>query len=447
MKENNTTAISPTLLKAVSASMLALVVCSLTSCRKSGGNAVDVAKTVPLDFAAPIHYLSHNVESNYPTSEAIPTPRAITKVEGASISIQAHKDNGAAQLRVIQLPVTLKSNPEGARILAESGAIQDCDIMLTYRPGWAPFNAYCNIQLGVSHAALATIDSTGGKKIVKSVESPLSYSSNLDYAEHYGALDLMHIVRPVLTDTQRSNVKAWALRTLATAKTRVTFFTDYGTPYQNRKFKAPATGNLPLDLAKTVIHPKSNLSVGVYCSELVWAFLALRDINPDELAKEFPDGSGKDPSDSIKARINPFFQPLPGASSEPLKTPGLMQGPDVQLRALYSDDAERRKFLLDNVLILKVTNPAETEGHLSTGHAMAANVFRAAKLPKVREYYSVKNEAASFLPELNTRIYPNYSPTVFFTLCNLPKANRKINYVATVSYLPRAEAAPVVSPQ
>lgn len=110
---------------------------------------------------------------------------------------------------------------------------------------------------------------------------------------------------------------------------------------------------------------------------------------------------------------------------------------------MYPNDAERRKFLIDNVLILKVTNPAETEGHLSTGHAMAANVFRAAKLPKLREYYSVKNEAASFIPDLNAKIYPNYSPTVFFALCNLPKANRSFNYVGTVSYLPRAEAAPV----
>jgi len=445
MKDKFTTPISFRLINAISFSLVLLSFVSLTSCRKGGG-APDVQKTFPLDFTVPIHYVTHNVESNYPISQAIPSPRAITKVEGASISIQAHKDNGAAQLRVIQLPKSLQSNPEGARILAESGAIQDCDVLLSYRPRWAAFNGYCNLQLGVSHAALATIDSTGGKKIVKTVESPLSYSSNLDYAEHYGTLDLMHIIRPVLTDTQRKNVKAWALQTLATDKTKVTFFTDYGTPYQNRKIAAPATGNLPLDLAKTVIHPKSKMSVGVYCSELVWAFLALRDLNPADLAKEFPDGSGKDPSAAIKAKINPMFQPLPGASSEPLKTPGLMQGPDVQLRALISNDAERRKFLLDNVLITKVTNPAETEGHLSTGHAMAANMFRATKLPKLREYYSVKNEDPAFISVLNTKIYPNYSPTAFFALCNLPKENRSFNYVGTVSYLPRAEAVPAVNP-
>ncbi|MDF1810841.1 MAG: hypothetical protein P1V20_01450 [Verrucomicrobiales bacterium] len=426
--------------KTVGWTVLILSFVVLAGCWKKDFGGGKVEKTVGLDFPAPVQFLSHNVESEYSTSKAIPKVSAITKVAGGAVEIQSHPDYPDAQLRVIRLPKEIQSTDEVARILADSGAIQDCDILLSFRPEWYKFNGYCNIQLGISHTAIATIESAGGKKYVKTVESPLSYSSRLDYEHHYAALDLFHILRPKLSASQKKNVKAWSLKILGSDHDRITFFTDYGTPYKDRNLKAPASGNLPLDLAKTATYPEGNMSVSLYCSELVWAILALRDIAPSELSSQFPPGSGKDPTAWLTSKINPVFDPLPGITDAPLSNPGLMQGPDVQLRSIFgSDDAARRKFLLENVLLTKITNPAETEGHLSTGHAMAGNMFRATKLPGLRAFYATQNEASSAIAGLNRGIKSNYAPTSFFMLANLPSGTRKFDYVGTVSFRPQAE--------
>lgn len=418
--------------------LLILVIGLFSGCEKKA----KVEKIVGLEFEAPAHYLSHKVEAGYPTSKAIPNVNKISNLEGGAVTIQAHSESPDAQLRVITLPKSIQSTEETARVLAEAGAIQDCDVLLSFRPEWAKFNGYCNIQLGISHTAIATIDSSGGKKYVQTVESPLSYSSRLNYAHHYEALDYFHIVRPNLTSSQKKNAKAWALKILGSDHDRITFFSDYGTPYKDRKLKAPASGNLPVDLAKTAMYPDGDMSVSLYCSELVWAILALRDISPSDMSSQFPPGSGKDPTSWLESKLNPLFDPLAGASGAPLSTPGLMQGPDVQMRSIFGrDDAGRRKYLLDDVLLTKVTNPAETEGHLSPGHAMAANMFRVAKLPHVRAYYGEENEASSALPTLNVGINHNYSPTAYFLLGNLPKSSRKLSYVGTVSFRQEAESA------
>ena len=110
-----------------------------------------------LDFDAPQYFLSSNVERAYSTSKAISKPGVIRALEGASLSIQTHPHNPDAQLRVIQLPKSYLATKDAARILAKSGAIQECDVMVVFRPEWAGLNGYGNLQLGITHSALATI--------------------------------------------------------------------------------------------------------------------------------------------------------------------------------------------------------------------------------------------------------------------------------------------------
>ncbi|MDF1753277.1 MAG: hypothetical protein P1U89_10915 [Verrucomicrobiales bacterium] len=446
MNQKRSTIITGSVLSAVAIGAAFLL---LKGCDKipdiPGVNQVEVV-TEPLDFESPAHFLSTNVEASYPLSKAIPKASVITKLDGGSISVQAHPDHPKAQLRMIRLPKEMHATQEAARVLAESQAIQDGDIMVVFRPEWAKFDAYCNIQLGITHTAFATIESEGGKKYVKTVENPLSYSTRLDHATHYGGHDLFHIIRPNLTTKQIANVKAWALKTLEAGDSQVSFFTDYGMPYFARPQGAGATGNLPVDLARAVVYPEKGFKVATYCSEMVWTFLALRDFSPSDLLAEFPKGSDKDPTEWLKGKVNPIVEPLPGVSPTPLQNPGLMQGPDIQMRNVFgADDATRRAYLLSDVLLTKVPNPAETEGHLSTGHARAGAIFRKGKLPQLRAFYQSKNEDPSYIPTLNTYINPNYAPTSFFALTAVPEASRQFTYVGTVTFRPAPAQATTVT--
>ena len=132
--------------------------------------------TTKLPPAWPLHFCSVNVERSYPTSQAIPNA-AHLKTVGGSVAILPHPDSTTAQLRVIKLPASMHAKPTAARSLAESGAIQDGDVLVVFRKEWSRANAYGNLQLGQGHAALATISQDEKGKIVKTVESPLDYSS------------------------------------------------------------------------------------------------------------------------------------------------------------------------------------------------------------------------------------------------------------------------------
>lgn len=94
--------------------------------------------TTKLPPVWPLHFCSVNVERNYPTSQAIPNA-AHLKTVGGSVVILPHPDSNTAQLRVIKLPSSMHAKPSAARALAESGAIQDGDVLVVFgRNGRAP---------------------------------------------------------------------------------------------------------------------------------------------------------------------------------------------------------------------------------------------------------------------------------------------------------------------
>lgn len=409
----------------------------------------------PLDFDAPIHFLSAQVSTTYPTNKAISNPAYLQNVPGASLTIQEHPDLPAAQLRVVQLPKSMHATEEAAHVLAEAGVIQDCDVLTVYRPEWSIINGYGNIQLGQGHAALAYIETApDGKRFVHTVENPLNYSSRLNHAEHYAGHDLFHVLRPNLTKSQKAHVVAWGQRALQAGPEKVQFYKNYGRPYEFRTTpgeRAPsATGSLPVDLAKSLLYPDKDYFCGTYCSELVWALLALRNIDPDDMLKRFPSVKSPGLDDWLKKNATPFVNPLPGATSNVTGTPGLMQGPDLQLRRVMGkEDERRRQYILDRVLLTQEPNPAKTEGLMSSGHRESARAY----LPKVmqlREYYGAQKEAKTFVPQLNLGVAPNYSPTSFFILANVPASplsQKKFYYVATVSFRPTRQAAAAATPK
>ncbi len=388
--------------------------------------------TTKLPPVWPLHFCSVNVERNYPTGQAIPNA-AHLKTVGGSVSILPHPDSNTAQLRVIKLPSSMHAKPSAARALAESGAIQDGDVLVVFRKEWSRANAYGNIQLGQGHAALATISQDEKGKIVKTVESPLDYSSNLDHPGHYGGHKTFQVIRPNLTPKQKANVSKWARRVLD--KNQIMFQPDYGAPYFAR-VKGKDAASLCTDLAIYTLYGEGD-QIGTFCSELVWAFLGLRNVDPDELLKAFPKNDDKGgPRQYLASNVRPIFNPMPGATKNPLENPGLMQGPDVVLRRIYPDNAKRHDFLANTVLGPRKVTPTELDGIMSTGHQKTAIAFQP-KIDQFRQWYAEQHENPGALPAVNAGISPNYSPTAFSILANSDAKGQNgklMFYVGTVTF-------------
>jgi hypothetical protein len=382
--------------------------------------------------AWPLHFCSVNVERNYPTSQAIPNAAHI-KTVGGSVSIMAHPDSPVAQLRVIKLPSSMHAKPTAARALAESGAIQDGDVLVVFRKEWSRANAYGNLQLGQGHAALATVSQDEKGKIVQTVESPLDYSSHLDHPGHYGGHKTFQIIRPNLTAKQKANVAKWARRVLE--KNQVMFQPDYGAPYFAR-VKGKDAPSLCTDLAMSTLYSEGE-PIGTFCSELVWALLGLRNVDPDELLKAFPKNDAKGgPREHLASNVRPIFNPLPGATKNPLESPGLMQGPDVVLRRIFPDTIKRHEFLANTVLGPRKVTPTELDGIMSSGHQKTAIAFQP-KIDQLRQWYSAQQEAPGQLNAVNAGINPNYSPTAFSIIANSDakgQNGKALHYVGTVTF-------------
>jgi hypothetical protein len=132
-------------------------------------------------------------------------------------------------LRLVHLKKSYQATRRASETLGENGVIESGDILLSLRPAWADTLAYAHVQLGISHAALAFVVEMDGKKYVHSLESPMSYSSFLDSSHQYGDLETFHILRPTLTEVEKSNLKRWAKLTMSHPD-RFAFFSDYSKP-------------------------------------------------------------------------------------------------------------------------------------------------------------------------------------------------------------------------
>jgi hypothetical protein len=294
-------------------------------------------------------------------------------------------------LRLVHLKKSYQATKLASEALAENGVIESGDILLSFRPAWADTLAYAHVQLGISHAALAFVVEMDGKKYVHSLESPMSYSSFLDSPHQYGDLEAFHILRPTLTEVEKSNLKRWAKLTMSHPD-RFAFFSDYGTPMYKRGLPGV---DRPIDqvrlLAKVI--KEGGTTFSCYCSEFVWTFLGLRKCSPDE----FPSGN-----------LEMFFDPLKGFYQDDPKA-GLTQGPDAALRK--SGDPNRTQILTLKVLVDFLDSPSDLQGRMSSGHQAVARANKH-KMDLLNHYYG-SGEPAGMVPEINQGIIENFSPTAF----------------------------------
>lgn len=294
-------------------------------------------------------------------------------------------------LRLVHLKKSYQATKLASEALAENGIIESGDILLSFRSTWADTLAYAHVQLGISHAALAFVVEVDGKKYVHSLESPISYSSFLDSPHQYGDLEAFHIVRPTLTEVEKSNLKKWAKLTMSHPD-RFAFFQDYGTPMYKRGLPGV---NHPIDqvrlLAKVI--KEGGTTFSCYCSEFVWTFLGLRKCSPDE----FPSGT-----------LEMFFDPLKGLYQDDPKA-GLTQGPDAALRK--SGNPNRTQILTSKVAVDFLDSPSDLQGRMSSGHQAVARANKP-KMDLLKRYYG-SGEPAGMVSEINQGIIENFSPTAF----------------------------------
>ena len=313
-------------------------------------------------------------------------------------------------LRLIHLKKAYQATRRASETLGENGVIESGDILLSFRPSWADTLAYAHVQLGISHAALGFVVEMNGKKYVHSLESPMSYSSFLDSPHQYGDLDVFHILRPTLTEAEKSNLKQWAKLAMSHPD-RFVFFSDYSKPMYKRGLPGV---NRPIDQVRLLgkVIKDGGQTFHCYCSEFVWSFLGLRKCSPDE----FPNGN-----------LEMFFDPLKGLYQDDPRA-GLTQGPDAALRK--SGDSNRTQILTSKVFVDFLDSPSDLQGRMSSGHQAVARANKP-KMELLRRYYA-SGEPADMVPEINQGIIENFSPTAF--MIRSDAGLNGLRYVGTVVF-------------
>lgn len=323
-----------------------------------------------------------------------------------------------------------------ARRLARSGLVQTGDLLLTFRPEWGGVGAYPNLQMGISHTGVAYVkDGT-----VHNIDNPLDEEfigagklTELN-SEFYQSINLIHIVRPRgLTDWQRANLVVWATRLNAAAKeafpSRIGFNQDYNDP----KYRPGKPLTFVRHVGRIALGQSAPEKVDMFCSELAWSLLALRNCDPDENLNAF-GGSG------MPTCVTPIMRPMRATGDymtrkAPNAYTGLADGPLLVISSLRLSP-ERRDRMLQSVFV------ADPEGmsKMSEGHREIAQAMQE-KFATLETYYrSAASGAwlglkAKMIGGAISRAIPeNYSPASFLINTLLPPDNayRTMDYVATI---------------
>lgn len=335
----------------------------------------------------------------------------------------------------VGLRIVMAKRAGMAKRLGQSGLIQTGDILLTFRTEWGGAGAYPNVQMGISHTGLAYVKDG----MLHNLDNPLDDEYNgpgmrADLtSSHYRTLDYIHVVRPRnLTDKQRSNILGWATRLNKGAKKiypkQLSFNQDYNAP----KIKTEKY-NFVKKVGQMALNQSTPGSLDLYCSEFVWAVLALRDCDPETSNADF---SGSKQPKCIK----PVMKPMKAVGNVISRTSnsapaGLADGPLMVIDSLGLPKDERRK-LIESVF---VNNPKGL-AKMSVGHRTVAETMQP-KFEKLQTYYLgvggglTERVAASAIGFGFRRAIPeNYSPTSFLVNTLLPpkNSNRTMDYVATI---------------
>jgi hypothetical protein len=336
----------------------------------------------------------------------------------ANVVVTERAGDGDLGFRVLHLRASVKGTKQAAVDLARSKLVQTGDILLSFRPLWDKTLAYAHMQLGVSHSAIAFIVSRGNEQFVMTVESPISYSSPLNYPGHYGDLDAIHIVRPTLDEAQKRRLEKWA-RLIMSHRKRFVFFTDYSLPMYKRGKPAIETPKDEIRYLAEVALSQTDIKFESYCSEFVWSLLGLRNCDPTAFEE---------------ACISPIFGTgdgmmtgiIPKISSDA----GLVQGPEAALVGGKFADAKRREILTEFVFVDVLTDESELAGHMSAGHIKVAKENRD-NMKIINGYYGA-GEPEALAREIDKGVIGNVSPTSFLIRSNAGMDG--LRYVGTVIF-------------
>jgi len=328
----------------------------------------------------------------------------------------------------VSLRVYLTPHANAAKRLAAGGFIQTGDIILTFRPEWGFRGPYPNIQMGISHAAIAYVEDG----IARTVENPLTdeYIGDLT-SKHYKDAAALHVIRPRnLSKEQKDNILGWTKRLAGLAgkiyPAQLSFNQDYFAPkYSNGDMGFVKT------LGQIALQTDKNAKVSLFCSELVWALLSLKDCDPAD-ANAFT-------GDSVPACVKPEFAPMQmtgdyfPAPKAPSARLGLSDGPLAVIEGLGLPDEQKQK------LIKQVFETSRPLTSMSPGHRAIAEKMAPYFLQLEGYYAGISSgtpAAVAISAQFNKGVKANYSPTSYIinTLLPADSREREMDFVGTVVF-------------
>jgi len=327
---------------------------------------------------------------------------------------------------------TVKGRKEAFKELVEKNIIQTGDIVLSFRPEWETTIPYSRIQMGVSHASVAYLDSG----VIKNLDMPLdteyngnNLSSGFD-SKHYLETPHIQILRPRnFSEEKKRNLLAWIGKLRQNYKDirnggLLRFNSDYSAPKFNVYSKDDA---FVTTMARILLgKDKESRDLTMFCSEYAWALLSLASCDPED--SEIADEIVSDAS-----CIKPIFDPMYMLDQEGI--PGLTEGPLATLNSLDISNSEKED-LLDTLF---ATGNMLT---LSSGHrALAKNPKVVALIQALKGFYIAKlNRNEAMVAGITAQVNPvggrNYSPSAFLINSMLEDTDpgRQFDYVATIMF-------------
>ena len=337
----------------------------------------------------------------------------------------------AAKMILVRANTTAKkaARKDMSKQLAQSGVLQDGDIVLSFRPENASTVPYMHIQMGSTHASLTYL--SGG--VAKNVDAPMDneYIGAFD-AHHFsggisstGSADLgtdaLHIVRPkklANSPERRASLNFWATKAAANrANGKVKFNKEYLAPSATT---VEAARKLATNLGRAILG-LGGPELQIFCSEFAYHMLALSSCKEADIRSAGPEGA---------ACVDVMFSPMPMVGNGSI---GLGEGP---LATILGAPAADRAGLVETLFM------SMDAANMSSGHRATAEATGPLMVP-LKGYYQGRSaglpanaeQLAPAVKGLNGGVQPNYSPTAFFANASQAAGVREMDYVATVVFV------------
>lgn len=378
------------------------------------------------------------------------------------VSIQSQSSTGTSLgLRMALAPQ--ENRLEAAQSMAESGLIKTGDIIVSTRPMFANSLQYLAIQLLNTHISTAVVVTENGRKVVYNIDMPmdadmlggakLGFGKSVMDSNHFTGENenlMLHILRPRLNNGQRINMQKWLERSLSRAQAKsiypssLSFNSDYNSPMyrgSNIDFVGDL-GRLLLDQKlRTVDH------LQMFCSEFAWAMLSLRNCNPDTAFNDFAKSNAP-------VCVSKFFEPMQvfgsgfsgGNVEKDLSLYGMTDG--IPMLIQQTDANAQTTLQLIDFALPGTEKEAKglSNGHKGVATAMAPLIAQMNGYFKLALLDKTPQKIDGARAQLNPASPRNYSPTGFSVHAMMPNtingkvvAQKKVDYVVTLKYVPKAK--------